>query len=152
MLESPNQRRIWAAAAMLAGAVLFRVNTGMAWVGRGRRMPNGDVHIVGGRPVALGFGLMSGKPAVGVSDLVGWRSVVITADMVGCRVAVFAAIEAKRDDGKGVVSTDQRRWRDTVIAAGGIAGVAISEDEAIAIFNAWRPVRPAGAMQESSTP
>lgn len=144
MLESPNQRRIWVAAAALVGVILFRVNTGKAWVptsGKPRRLPDG-MFIPGGRPIALGFGLLNGEPAVGVADLCGWRSILVTPDMVGCRIAVFASIEAKRSDG-GRVSEEQARWRDTIIAAGGIAGVANSAEEAIAIFNSWHPFRPA---------
>jgi hypothetical protein len=145
MLESPTQRRIWVAGAALAGVILFRVNTGKAWVptsGRPRRTADGNVVIPGGRPVALGFGLINGEPAVGVADLCGWRSILVTPDMVGCRIAVFASIEAKRSDG-GRVSEEQARWRDTIVAAGGIAGVANSAEEAIAIFNSWQPFRPA---------
>lgn len=143
MRESPTQRNIWIACAALAGVILFRVNTGRAWVGAGpgRRQSDGSVVIPGGRPIALGFGLINGEPAVGVGDLIGWRTVVITPEMVGCKVAVFTSLEAKRGDGKGRVSDDQRRWRDTVIAAGGIAGVAASEDEALGIVRSWTPVR-----------
>lgn len=145
MRESSTQRLIWAASAALAGVILFRVNTGRAWVGAGpgRRQADGSVVIPGGRPIALGFGLLNGDPAVGVGDLIGWRSVLVTPAMVGCRVAVFTSIEAKRGDGKGRTTDDQRRWRDTVLAAGGIAGVANSDAEAIAIFNAWQPPRTA---------
>ena len=144
MRESTTQRGIWVAAAALAGVILFRVNTGRAWVsgaGPAKRLPDGNVLVPGGRPISLGFGLINGDPAVGVGDLIGWRSVVVTPDMVGCRVAVFASIEAKRPDGKGRVSVDQRRWRDTITAAGGMAGVANSDAEAVGIFNAWRPPR-----------
>lgn len=143
MRESPTQRNIWIASAALAGVILFRVNTGRAWVGAGpgRRQPDGTVVIPGGRPIALGFGLINGEPAVGVGDLIGWRSVLITPDMVGCRVAVFTSLEAKRADGKGRVSDDQRRWRDVVLAAGGIAGIASSEGEAVGILQSWKPVR-----------
>lgn len=143
MRESPTQRDIWIACAALAGVILFRVNTGRAWVGAGpgRRQADGSVVIPGGRPIALGFGLINGDPAVGVGDLIGWNSVVITQDMVGCRVAVFTSLEAKRGDGKGRVTDDQARWRDTVIAAGGIAGVAASKDEALAVLRSWKPPR-----------
>lgn len=143
MREGSNQRSIWVAAAALAGTILFRVNTGKAWVsgaGPAKRFPGGDILVPSGRQVSLGFGLISGQPVVGVADLCGWRSVVVTPDMVGCRLAVFVSIECKASGG-GKTSDDQRRWRDTVIAAGGIAGVASSDGEAIAIFNAWRPAR-----------
>lgn len=151
MRENPTQRLMWAAAASLAGVILFRVNTGRAWVGAGpgRRQSDGSVVIPGGRPIALGFGLMNGDPAVGVGDLIGWRSIIVTPEMVGCRIAVFASLEAKRADGKGRTSDDQKRWRDTIIAAGGIAGIANSEADAIATFNCWAPLRPGSAVKES---
>jgi hypothetical protein len=151
MRESPTQRNIWIACAALAGVILFRVNTGRAWVGAGpgRRQSDGSVVVPGGRPIALGFGLINGDPAVGVGDLIGWSSVVVTPDMVGCRIAVFTSIEAKRSDGKGRVSEDQRRWRDVVLKAGGIAGVASDEEQAKAIIEGWRPMR---FQSEGSTP
>lgn len=151
MLEASNQRSMWMAAAALAGVILFRVNTGQAWVSGGgpaKRLPDGNVLLRGGRPVSLGFGLINGAPVVGVGDLCGWRSVTVTPDMVGCRIAVFTSIEAKRGDGKGRVSADQKRWRDTIVAAGGIAGVANSPEEAIGIFNSWRPPRHPGMSTE----
>lgn len=142
MREGANQRLVWMAAGALAGVVLFRVNTGKAWVGSGpaRRTATADVFIPAGRQVTLGFGLINGDPVVGVGDLCGWRSVVVTPDMVGCTVAVFMSVECKRPDG-GRVTADQHRWASTVIAAGGIAGTASSEDEARAIINGWRPLR-----------
>lgn len=142
MLESPTQRRIWVAAATLAGTILFRVNTGTAWVptaGRPARRPDGSVVIPGGRPIPLGFGLLSGKPAVGVADLIGWHEVRITPEMVGCKVAVFLSVECKRDDGKGRVEAEQASWRDIVTAAGGIGIIAASADEATARLRAWGP-------------
>lgn len=151
MLESPTQRSIWLASAALAGVILFRVNTGQAWVSGGgpaKRLPDGNVLLRGGRPVSLGFGLINGAPVAGAGDICGWRTVTITPEMVGCRIAVFASIEAKRGDGKGRTSVDQLRWRDTIIAAGGIAGVAASPEEAIAIFNTWRPPKTAGVRTE----
>ena len=142
MKEAPNQRAIWLAAATLAGAVLFRANSGRAWVGHGapRRLTDGSVVLAGARPVALGLGLANGDPVVGQSDLIGWRTITITPDMVGCRVAVIAAIECKRTEG-GRVSADQRKWIETVQRAGGIAGVANTPDAAVAIVRDYRPPR-----------
>lgn len=140
--ESSTQRQIWLRIASLAGVIVFRVNAGRAWLsgaGPARRQADGSVVVPAARPVALGFGLVDGTPVVGAADLCGWRSVEITADMVGCRVAVFASVEVKRADGGGVVGEAQRRWRDTVIAAGGIAGIATSPETAVGIFTSWRP-------------
>ncbi len=72
---------------------------------------------------------------VGGSDRIGWTTRVITPDMVGQRVAIFTAIEVKKP-GKipntAHVKT-QRHFCDVVIAAGGIAGIVQSADEALAL-------------------
>jgi hypothetical protein len=69
------------------------------------------------------FGLCSGS-----SDLIGWKSVVITPEMVGKRVAVFTAIEVKSKN--GVVSIGQNMFLKVVREAGGLAGVARSMEDA----------------------
>lgn len=114
--------RIMLAIGRLAHVRIFRNNTGMAWVGDARRLPNGDVLIKNARP--LHAGLVKGS-----SDLIGWTTREITPDMVGERVAIFTAIEAK--DGTGRASADQRRFLDAVTAAGGIAGVARAPEDAL---------------------
>ncbi len=142
MRESTNQRSIWLAAAALAGTVLFRVNSGKAWLGSGppRRLTDGSVVIPGARPIALGLALANGDPVVGQSDLIGWRTIIVTPDMVGCRLAVVTAIEVKRESG-GRTSADQRRFVDAVQRAGGIAGVANTPEAAVGIIETWRPQR-----------
>jgi hypothetical protein len=87
---------------------LFRNNTGTLR----------DQH---GRPVS--FGLCKGS-----ADLIGYRSITITPEMVGQQVAVFASIEVKTPTGR--IRPDQRAWMETVQAAGGIAGVARSVEDA----------------------
>jgi hypothetical protein len=74
-----------------------------------------------GRPVS--FGLCKGS-----ADLIGYRSITITPEMVGQQVAVFASIEVKTPTGR--IRPDQRAWMETVQAAGGIAGVARSVEDA----------------------
>ena len=51
--------------------------------------------------------------------------------MVGQRVAVFTSVEVKTATGR--VSTEQRQWLEAVQAAGGIAGVARSVEDALRI-------------------
>lgn len=144
MTEAPTQRAIWLAAGALAGVILFRLNSGRAWVAAGapKRLQDGTVCLPGGRPIALGLALANGDPVVGQSDLFGWHSIVITPEMVGRRVAVVLSIECKRPKG-GRTSDDQRSWIDTIQRAGGIAGVANTPEAALSIIRDWQPP-PAG--------
>ena len=80
-----------------------------------------------GRPVS--FGLCKGS-----ADLIGWRTVTITPEMVGQQVAVFTSIEVKTPTGR--VKPEQQQWMDAVQAAGGIAGVARSVEDALRITTA----------------
>ncbi len=63
------------------------------------------------------------------SDEIGWTPVVITPEMVGKTVAVFTAVEMKEEGKKpsGKRELDhwgaQQRFCDTVVNAGGIAGI-----------------------------
>ena len=93
---------------------LFRNNTGTLR----------DQH---GRPVS--FGLCKGS-----ADLIGYRSITITPDMVGQQVAVFTSIEVKTPTGR--IRPEQQQWLETVQAAGGIAGVARSVEDALRIVTA----------------
>ena len=74
-----------------------------------------------GRPVQFGL-------ARGSSDLIGWRTVVVTPEMVGTRLAVFTSIEVKTPAGR--LTPQQHAWLGTVRSAGGIAGVARSVRDA----------------------
>jgi hypothetical protein len=93
---------------------LFRNNTGTLR----------DQH---GRPVS--FGLCKGS-----ADLIGWRTVTITPEMVGQQMAVFTSIEVKTATGR--LRPEQQQWLDAVQAAGGIAGVARSVEDALRITTA----------------
>jgi hypothetical protein len=73
------------------------------------------------------FGLAPGSP-----DLVGWKMVRVTPDMVGAQVAVFCGVEVKTPTGH--LRDDQRRFLDRLTAAGGIAGVARSTDDAVVLL------------------
>jgi hypothetical protein len=67
----------------------------------------------------------------GSSDLIGFRTVVVTPDMVGQRVALFAAVEVK--DG-GRPTDQQQAFINLVQQAGGLAGVARSVPDALSIL------------------
>lgn len=141
--ESNVQRLVWVAVA--ATTILFRVNTGRAWLsGMGpagvRKLTDGSVHIQAARPIAMGFSRTNGEPVKGTADLNGWTSVVITPAMVGCRVAVYTAIETKKSTG-GRTSDDQANFIEQVQKAGGIAGVANSPEAARAIVAGYQPTK-----------
>lgn len=90
----------------------FRNNTGMGW--QGDEVDRRGGYLVLTHPRPLNAGLCKGS-----SDLIGWRSVIITPDMVGQRRAIFAAKEVKT---QGVpTSDDQCNFLRQVRAAGGIA-------------------------------
>jgi hypothetical protein len=77
-----------------------------------------------GRPVQFGL-------ARGSADLVGWRTITVTPDMVGQQLAVFTSIEVKTPTGR--IRPEQQAWLSCVQGAGGIAGVARSVADALAI-------------------
>ena len=91
------------------------------------RNNTGTLRDANGRPVQ--FGLCKGS-----ADLIGWKRVTITPDMVGSTVAVFASIEVKTATGR--LRPEQQQWLDAVQAAGGIAGVARSVEDALRIMTA----------------
>jgi hypothetical protein len=70
------------------------------------------------------FGLARGS-----ADLIGYRTVTITPDMVGQDVAVFVSLEVKTPTGR--IRPEQANWQRTISAAGGIAAVVRSVDDAL---------------------
>ena len=114
--ETAHQRRIMLAHSR-DDTRLFRNNVGVA------TYPDGE---------KVAYGLCPGS-----SDLIGWRTVAVTPDMVGKRVAVFAAIEAKTESGR--LTLKQRNFLDAVRAAGGIAGVARTVEEAAEVLRQGQP-------------
>lgn len=87
---------------------LFRNNVGMAVDAQGNH---------------IRYGLVPGS-----SDLIGWRTRIIRPVDVGCEWAVFCAIEAK--SAKGTPSSDQVNFIHAVRAAGGLAGIARTVEDA----------------------
>ena len=66
------------------------------------------------------FGLCKGS-----SDLIGWTPITITPEMVGKKIAVFTAVEVKKNKfGKYKATDDQKRFISAVLNNGGFAGVA----------------------------
>jgi hypothetical protein len=95
------------------------------------RNNTGTLRDQNGRPVQ--FGLCKGS-----ADLIGWKRVTITPEMVGTTVAVFVSIEVKTPTGR--LRPEQQQWLDAVQAAGGIAGVARSVEDAIWLTGAEQGV------------
>jgi hypothetical protein len=105
---------------------LFRNNVGTGWTGsKVIHHADGSVTIKDARPLHAGL-------AKGSADLIGWRTMPITAEMVGGTVAVFTSIEVKGRLGR--VTADQQNWRDQVERCGGIAGVCRSVADAESII------------------
>jgi len=90
------------------------------------RNNTGTLKDANGRPVS--FGLCKGS-----ADLIGWRNVTITPEMVGQQIAVFTSIEVKSSSGR--VKPEQQQWLNAVQAAGGIAGVARSVEDAMDLLS-----------------
>lgn len=127
MIERGIQNLVRIAASRI-GAVLFRNNTGQGWSGNARRIDPRSVLIEDARPIH--FGLIKGS-----SDLIGFKSVVITPDFLGRTVAVFVAIEVKT--ARGRLTPEQDNFLQQVRRAGGIAFVARSIEDVEGNFTAW---------------
>ena len=69
----------------------------------------------------------------GAADLLGWRTVTVTPEMVGQRMAQFVSLEVKTPTGR--VRPEQENWRRVVEAAGGVAAVVRSVEDAQAALN-----------------
>lgn len=64
---------------------------------------------------------------VGSSDIIGWKTRIITPEMIGQPIAVFTAIEVK--SATGSLTDQQRAFLATVKDAGGIAFEIRSESD-----------------------
>lgn len=92
---------------------LFRNNTGTAFQGQ-KVTVNGRLMI--SEPRQIEFGL-----CVGSSDLIGWTEIVVTPEMVGQKIAVFTAVEVKKNGKKP--TEKQINFINHVNGAGGIGRV-----------------------------
>jgi hypothetical protein len=94
---------------------LFNNPVGEAWMGKTVSQTNGQIILR--YPRRVRFGLVPGS-----SDLIGFRTVVVTPDMVGQRIAQFVAIETKGPTGRA--TKDQKNFLRVVDESGGIAVLA----------------------------
>ena len=115
MKESGIVKNIMLAVSAI-GARVFRNNIGIA------KYANGTM---------VRYGICN----PGGSDLIGYHTIAITPDMIGKKVAVFLAIEVKNATGR--LKPEQRSFIDTIVKAGGIAGVAKNEQEALDLIKIY---------------
>ena len=106
---------------------MFRNNVGTGWVGKVSATKDGGKYIKDARPLKAGL-------CTGSSDLIGWTTKTITPEMVGCKVAIFTAIEVKKNS-KSVTSPEQINFIQRVKIDGGFAGIARSDEDAVLIVN-----------------
>lgn len=98
------------------GSTVFKNNVGMYKDQRGN---------------VIKYGLCNGS-----SDLIGWTPITITPDMVGKRIAVFTAVEVKKDKrGKYQATKEQKAFISAVLNNGGYAGVADCKQDLENIVN-----------------
>ncbi len=102
--------------------VLFRQQVGTFYAGQ----LVGDIYFKTekGREVAYGI-IRNIQPTPmgikGLADYIGWHEQIITQDMVGKKVAIFASVEGKSEDGQ--LRDEQVTFLKAVRRAGGIAFV-----------------------------
>jgi hypothetical protein len=109
---------------------LFRQQSALAWAGKIIERTSNTVTII--HPHAMKLG------TVGVSDLGGLTSVIITPDMVGRRIAIDVQIEAKF--GTGRATAEQTAYIQTIRQLGGRAGIARSVEDAARIIAGLTPL------------
>lgn len=113
-MKESNVQKLGKCAMSENGATMMRNNVGAYMDKNGNWITYG----VGGK---------------GAGDDLGWTEIIITPAMVGKKVAVFTSCEYKASKG-GRLSPEQSQWRDLILNAGGFAGVARSEQEAVDII------------------
>lgn len=129
MTESELQARIRLAVGRLPNVKLFRNNRGVFWAGKVIEHDGHAVTLLNPRRQECGL-------FQGASDLIGWTSVVVTPEMVGQPVALFTSGEIKA--ARRRFEPGQETWLANVAAAGGLAGVLRSEDDALRLVRALR--------------
>ncbi|HET6499034.1 MAG TPA: hypothetical protein VFH17_08300 [Coriobacteriia bacterium] len=117
---------------------LFRNSVGVGFVGRElRSYPSSTrsgaavIYEIAGRRIR--FGLCEGS-----SDLIGWRSVRVTAEMIGSQIAQFCACELKTEN---VTTTkEQINFLAQVRKAGGFSTVVREKGGAFEFDKGGSPV------------
>lgn len=84
---------------------------------------NNTGKVVGQDGRLVTFGLCPGS-----ADLIGYRTITVGPEHLGQQLAVFAAVEVKAERGRP--TPEQTAFLAHVTAAGGLAGIARSVEEA----------------------
>lgn len=121
MREIPLKSRIRLALGKRPDLRLFNNPVGEGWVGRLVSHTPQATTLTNAQRVK--YGLIDGA-----SDLIGWRTLVITPDMVGQKIAQFVGVEVKTD--KGRLRREQELFIVNLNEAGGHAVVVRSVEEA----------------------
>lgn len=126
MKETNLLRLILLSLGKYGNVRLFRNNTGQAWQGDRKKftVENGQRVLKMWNPRPIDAGLCEGS-----SDLIGWTTVTVTPEMVGKEIAVFTAIEVKKEI-ESTASAKQINFLTVIRKMGGFAGLARSSDEA----------------------
>jgi hypothetical protein len=97
-----------------------------------------------GRVVFFGLGNTSAKRnrEIKSSDRIGFTEVIVTPEMVGKKIAVFTAIEVKKESWNPDKKLDeheiaQNNFLQFITSRGGIAGFVNSVDGLTKIFGQW---------------
>lgn len=127
MKEANLMRLIMLGLSKAGNVRVFRNNTGQAWQGTKKTFSSEGgcrvLKIYDPRPIDAGL-------CEGSSDLIGWTTIEVTPEMVGQKIAVFTAIEVKKDS-EAVVSEKQLNFLTVIRKMGGFSGLARSTDEAV---------------------
>ena len=127
MRETGLSKKIMLALSKNHNIRIFRNNVGKCWIGASKkfaepttvRVQSGDVLIQNGRYFEAGL-------CVGSSDLIGFKSTIVTPEMVGKKLAVFTAVEVKTPTGK--ISGEQINFLNMVNNMGGIGIICKDEN------------------------
>lgn len=132
MTSPANQNRQSQLTASKLGARLWRMNVGMGWIGKARKIEKEETVTVYPGDVVIRQARVFRSGIEGMSDGCGLVSVTVTPDMVGKRLAVFLAVEDKQ--GTGRLTDEQAKFIKAIRALGGRAGVARSDADVAAII------------------
>ena len=125
--ETAIQRALLMEMGSRPDARMFRNQVGSGWVAsRSRQLPDGCLVLIGARRVSMGL-------AVGSSDLVGLRRVVIGPEHVGRTLAVFVSAEVKTETGRR--SEEQAAWARLMESMGALHGTLRASGEGAALLD-----------------